>query len=499
MALGQDANWDLGNYHLYNPWAWLHGRYGFDLAPAQLQTFHNPLVDVPLHAMVTAGWPPRWIAAALAVPAGVAAFALAQVAAILFRDAEPRHRPIAIAVATLIGVTGAAGLGTVGNTMNEWPGAALVIVAIWMLVRDLANGATPAASVIGAGLLVGLACGLKLTAAPAAVGLSIALLARRPFAVSLRSASLFGVAVLAGVAIAAGHWMLLMQELYGSPLFPYFNEVFRSPLVPPEPVLDRRFGPASVLEWLAFPFALLQPTPGYVAETAYRDARFPIVAALVLVVVATRLLRGPHAFAGATASPATQAAWRFVAVTFAITFAAWAVVYAYYRYLLALELLAGVLAVALLMTLVPRVHARKALIALGALLVLGTSHARWGRVPFGDAFVDVRVPPVEPNALVLLTADAPMAYVLTRLPADARHVGIHNNLIRVDRPSGLREQARQIVAAHRGPIYQLTPVDRPAGRELAAYGLRRDGPCAKITSNLGYAPLDFCRVTRADP
>ena len=35
---------------LYTPWAWLNGRYGFDLAPAQLQTFHNPLVDLPLHA-----------------------------------------------------------------------------------------------------------------------------------------------------------------------------------------------------------------------------------------------------------------------------------------------------------------------------------------------------------------------------------------------------------------------------------------------------------------
>src|SRR6266496_5762569 len=26
LLLGQDANWDLQNYHYYNAWAWWHGR-----------------------------------------------------------------------------------------------------------------------------------------------------------------------------------------------------------------------------------------------------------------------------------------------------------------------------------------------------------------------------------------------------------------------------------------------------------------------------------------
>jgi hypothetical protein len=34
--LGLDSNWDLRNYHLYNPHAWLTGRMAIDIAPAQL-------------------------------------------------------------------------------------------------------------------------------------------------------------------------------------------------------------------------------------------------------------------------------------------------------------------------------------------------------------------------------------------------------------------------------------------------------------------------------
>ena len=38
---GPDGSWDLRNYHIYDPFAVLHGRLHQDLVPAQLQTFHK--------------------------------------------------------------------------------------------------------------------------------------------------------------------------------------------------------------------------------------------------------------------------------------------------------------------------------------------------------------------------------------------------------------------------------------------------------------------------
>src|SRR5580658_3260845 len=64
LALGQDANWDLRNYHWYNAYAFLHGRFGFDLLPAQTPSFYNPLLDVPFFVLATHA------------PARVAGFAL---------------------------------------------------------------------------------------------------------------------------------------------------------------------------------------------------------------------------------------------------------------------------------------------------------------------------------------------------------------------------------------------------------------------------------------
>src|ERR1700734_3631580 len=64
VALGQDANWDLRNYHWYNAYAFLNGRDGFDLLPSQTPYFYNPALDVPFYLLATH------------VPAKVAGFAL---------------------------------------------------------------------------------------------------------------------------------------------------------------------------------------------------------------------------------------------------------------------------------------------------------------------------------------------------------------------------------------------------------------------------------------
>jgi hypothetical protein len=46
--LGQDANWDLQNYHFYNVYMLLGGRFGTDLQAAGIQTYLNPVFDIPV-------------------------------------------------------------------------------------------------------------------------------------------------------------------------------------------------------------------------------------------------------------------------------------------------------------------------------------------------------------------------------------------------------------------------------------------------------------------
>src|SRR3954469_13247093 len=48
-VMGEDANWDWQNYHEYNVWAVLNGRYDTDALPAGFQTYFNPVVYYPVY------------------------------------------------------------------------------------------------------------------------------------------------------------------------------------------------------------------------------------------------------------------------------------------------------------------------------------------------------------------------------------------------------------------------------------------------------------------
>ncbi len=49
IGFHRSFDWDLMNYHYYNAFAFLNDRIGFDIAPAQLQSYFNPLIDLPFY------------------------------------------------------------------------------------------------------------------------------------------------------------------------------------------------------------------------------------------------------------------------------------------------------------------------------------------------------------------------------------------------------------------------------------------------------------------
>jgi hypothetical protein len=354
FVLEQDANWDLQNYHFYNAWAFLHQRLGWDLAPAQLQTYHNPLAELPFYGMVAADWPPRLIAFVLALPAGVGAFFLGKILFVVFADLPPKERSFYATIAFLVGITASGPVSLLGTTMNEWPGAALVMIALWLVLRRAALAAMGWRTLLAAGLLCGLASGLKLTAATYAVGLCAALVLPRPFFwPGFRHAFGFGLAVLAGVAFTLGPWMWTLYTHFDNPLFPYFNDVFHSPWWDQKPLLVRSFGPHTWSGWLTFPLRLFGYSSQYVTEVRFRDWRLPLLYLFAIVALVAWSIRRITGRDEVAPGPGPRAAWRMLAIFWCVSFVLWAAMHSIYRYLLPLELLNGALLVYLLRSCVP--------------------------------------------------------------------------------------------------------------------------------------------------
>ena len=309
-------------------------------------------------------------------------------------------------------------------------------------------------------------------------------------------AAAFSVAALAGIAATQGFWFATLAERFGDPFFPYFNEWFRSPWWDARPVLVHRFGPQSALEWLYFPLLLFGRTAGRVATSGFRDWRLPILCAAALVALIAWLARW-RTHLPSPPLPGPAAAWRFVAVFWAVSYTVWLALHAIYRYLLPLELLSGALLLVCLRAIFAGRARNPAIVAVAVIVVAFTRYPHWERVDYGERFIRVDVPPVAPNAAILLVADEPMSHVLPFFPRDARFVGVKNNLIDPAMTNRLAREAAQVVAAHVGPLYALAYPPGANEAALAAHGLRRiSGACAPVVSNLTRRPFELCRLSR---
>jgi hypothetical protein len=508
VRLGQDANWDLQNYHYYTAWAWWHDHraYSTDIAAAQLQTYHNPLLDLPFFLMVDAGWDPRAISVVLAVPAGVAGFFAIKLAPLLFADLPRAERWAAAACAVAIGMTAAMGRATLGTTMNEWPGAALTMAALYFVVRALVRNpgaAIPNATLIGAGLLVGLANGSKLTYGVYAVGLAAAILWRGPIRRGYilrawRETFVYGVAVLAGTAAAAGAWMYQLWSQFRNPIFPYGNIWIKSPWWGEYEAMGRPYGPHKFLEWLAFPFGLTAPKSFYVTEVDYLDARLTLLYGLALLAGIAAIVARLSGRRDDPSPTGNAEVWRVVALFFVVSFLIWTAQHSILRYLIPLFILSGALIVMLLRHVLRPGFAPTAIVIVTIALVASTRVNDWGRIEFGPQWFEVDMTTPDPGALVLLTSQEPMSYVAPFFPPDAKFLGVNNSISDAKRKTLMEEEIRRTIREHRGPIYSLAYPKGAGIDALLERGLLQiTETCTPIVTNQRTSPIEMCRVVRA--
>lgn len=498
VLLGQDANWDLRNYHWYNPYALLTGRWDFDIGPSG---FFNPLLDLPtwLGAQHLSA---KTLSFLLATVHGLNYVPLYFLAHRLLLPVEERRRSLAAMALALVGVTGGGHIGLVGTTFNDNIVSILVLGSALVVVRNAERLVTaPLRAALGtaalAGLLMGAGVGLKLPSGVLAVGFCLAFLCvAAPAWRRLQLAVGFGVGVLAGVAILSGYWMWMMWRDYANPLFPYFNGIFKSSMVLAANYRDVRFVPHGILEWLFYP-VIITFDPLRTGEIYFRDARMMTAFLLWLATPAFLILR--RRAEPALVTPFTS---RYLLAGCGLTLIVWMSLFGIYRYVIALEMLAPLLIVGAIACwpITPRLRATGIALAL-AFVTVTARPGSWSRLPeWTDQFVEVTAPSIADNSLVVVTGFEPTSFVIPAFPPKVLFVRLQGYLNDPkDGDTGLNRTLRQIVDRHRGDIYVLFSKKEPekVGEVLPQYGLRPDmAKCTVIETNLT-RDIRFCPVGRA--
>jgi hypothetical protein len=494
LVLGRDANWDLRNYHWYNPYAFLTGRHYLDLAPAGLQNFLTPLLDIP------------WFIAGQALPGPVVGFLLGAVQSlnlillyfIAFRllpfEEPARRNSLALWVA-IAGMCGGGSLGLLGTTFQDNIVSIGVLGSVLALVRsgDLLSLAPPSTAARRAALAavpVALAVAGKITAAPYGVALAAALLfwpapaARRVWLMVWFAA---GFAVVAAAVLGPRMWQV--WQLTGNPLFPFLD--FPGARFPHASFSFTRFLPGGWFEALIYPF-VFSLDPLRVGENEFRDYRIAAAYAIVpFCVIAAWRWRN----ARAEEAPKYLA---YVIAAFLLSYALWVAAFSIYRYGVTAEMLAP-LVIAISVAALP-IPANARVVAIKSILLVLMVTAwppEWGRGRWTAKFVEVQAPPIaRPASTLVLLLDKPLAYVVPAFPSETAFVLLVPEFTSLtDRGAPWNRMIQARIDGHRGEMFGLVRATRNiykqtsnkwenAQRLLSTYGLRIDErSCRPVPSN----------------
>ncbi len=476
---GQDVNWDWQNYHLYDAFALLHGRFERDVAPGGSQSFLNPLPYL-LPYIAQRLLPP--LAAGLVVTASQVVAVMVAWAIAWRAWGGQSGRGLVAGIAALCACTGASMLTEIGTTFSDVVLAAPVLLGLFLLLPDEAQPLQQERwpRFLAAGMAVGFAVGMKPTTLFLLPALAAAALAAWP---PRTLVPVVGGAALGG-ALSDGAWALALWRDYASPVFPFMNTIFHSPSAARVDFSDPRYYWQGIGHALWLPWALARGTDA-TGEVVVRDLRFIVGLPLALFILALRARRR-------TPDPLDMLAiWLLAGTGF------WMLLCPIQRYAVSLEMVASVLIVVS----VARFAARAAIslrpqwiASAAALLVLSatTRSAEMFHHSWFPPFV-ARVPKEVPKGATYGLLKSPLGYWVTEQPRPEHAFGLLPTLMET---GGVLQRRLDAMLAQAGDRLWLINLDGKVGTmiraEMGIHGIALAPPCLRTPSPV-WIDTVFCR------
>jgi hypothetical protein len=479
--IGEDANWDWQNYHEYNVWALLNGRYAHDVIPPGFQTYFNPYIYFPWYAL-RHGVPPAVAGVIMGAVHGLNLALIFWLTRMLLGHAA---NAMTVVAAVLLAALGPMTLSEVGTSFSDILTAIPIVAGLGVM---LGSDAPRPSRYLAAGFLVGLAVGFKLTNIVFAIGLAAAALAAsRPLLAMICLA--IGGAV--GSVITGGAWSLMLWREFGNPFFPLFNSLFPSPEMQHTTLLDRQFIPDGFWDGLVYPFYWLAGI-NRSSELPFRDARFALLCVLVPIAILARVKAARALF--------SRREWQLL-IFFTASYAVWLILFSIQRYAVALELLTGPLIIIVLARIAraigrdssPHRHASLAILMVAVLTAAWCQPTDWWRRPWSNPYAPVIAPQLAKPATYFLL-DKPLSFVAPSLPAGSRFYMIVDIALPI-MPGGMFDQRIRtgLKDPLPGGLWEMHIKGRPFRADaLATYGLMIDA--AKLCVEIGGAQLDSANV-----
>ncbi|MGN8080391.1 hypothetical protein [Variovorax sp. 22077] len=524
---GKDYNWDLLNYHFYGPSLLLEGRWSQDYFAGSIQSYLNPVAYVPFYLMVKWGWPALLIGLILSTFQFFNIVVIGSIAEKLLSERDEDVRA-PIYMACLLAMIAPPYLQANGSSFNDPYGSIFILLALRILLqRDLDFWRQS----ILVGLCSGVAAGIKLTSGTFAVAFAAffvvrAVLERRILFGRLAKELIgYGVGAALAFAIVHGFWSVRLWQEFGSPVFPFFNAIFRAPEFPFVNNRDFRFLGSGLSGLFLLPFDMLRVQSWIYSEAVSPDIRPSALVLLAAASICLGLWRFFSSTLNGSHTPAQSFLQRFslanfwtpaVSVVFFAIFAflLWGVTSRIGRYAFSLWLLLGPL-LSLAAVYVGGVKFARVtlavLLSLQAYIHLAHGASRWSPVAWEEAWLNFQLPHAiteRPAGIISMDTLSFSAIAPSLHPGSG--MATINGMHTVANGSEMPARLISLVEKYRANLYVLYAIGQFGSEDkveislarvkilnekLAPYGMRIES--ASSASACEYGRLPFNKKTHA--
>jgi hypothetical protein len=396
---GKEMAWDLLHYHFYAGFSALNDRFEQDYFAAGPNSYLNPYAYVPFYVLVKLGLPGLAVGTVLAMIHSVVLWLTYEIACRVSPSEDRKERFFFGLCVTILAFMNPVLLQQIGSSFSDITTSALVLGGWLLLVQAVLRPRMKL--VIFAAILLGIATALKPTNGLYALGaFFLVAFLPLPFVGRIRNLFYFGATLGISFVLTAAPWSLRLARMFGNPMFPFLNSVFKSPEITTSSAKPYRFIANSLTDALVRPFAMTGTDSMITEELAAPDFRYALLLLVFLISAIAWIWRSSTRASIPPVAPASESATRaLTALGCGFTFA-WIVWLTYSgnsRYFLAMSCVAAVLAVALLFRLLVNHTLGRNGLLLALFLAQGTALAletefRWNQAPWDGRWFDVAIP-----------------------------------------------------------------------------------------------------------
>jgi hypothetical protein len=196
------------------------------------------------------------------------------------------------------------------------------------------------------------------------------------------------------------------------------------------------------------------------------------------------------------------APWRRFIGFFAASYFLWLVQFGIQRYLVPLELISGIALIGAVLAVSPTRRHGLLVASLVAIAVVASTRPldTWRR-PWTNTYPTAALPSVLETPRLYFLLNRPVAFVISRLPAEARFFQLADDDFPILPGSSFDRRIRSALANEPAlPVWSLGIVGQPASPSalaaLRTYGYRPSGEACVIIPSAIFVELEFCPLRR---